>query len=76
MSCVEPGGQKAAPKIFAGADQISPPAKVSKQKEMTKTLWPFHKNCAASRCSPAPALPQKSTATGSRALNYQAQWWQ
>lgn len=50
MSRVESGGQKAAPKIFAGAEQISPPAVISKQKEMTKkkTLWPFHKKCAAS----------------------------
>lgn len=48
MSRVESGGQKAAPKIFAGAEQIFPPAEVSKQKEMTKMLWPFHKNYAAS----------------------------
>lgn len=49
MSHVESGGQKAAPKIFAGAEQISPPAEVLKQKEMTKPLWPFHKKCAASK---------------------------
>lgn len=31
MSCVESGGQKAAPKIFAGAEQIPPPTAVSQQ---------------------------------------------
>lgn len=48
MSCVESSGQKAAPKIFAGAEQISPPAEVSKQKEMRKMFWPFRKKSATS----------------------------
>lgn len=48
MSRVESAGQKAAPKIFDGAQYISPPAEVSKQKGMTKTLWPFLNMCATS----------------------------
>lgn len=47
MRRVESAGHKAAPKIFAGAEQIPPPAEVWKQKEMTKTLWPFHESGAA-----------------------------
>lgn len=50
MSRVESSGQKAAPKIYYTYiyQYISPPAEVSKQKGMTKTLWPFLNMCATS----------------------------
>ena len=57
MSCVESGGQKAAPEIFAGAEQISPPTKVSKQRNDKSVLAvSVRRTLLASSPSPAPAV--------------------
>lgn len=61
MSCVESGGQKAAPEIFAGAEQISPPTKVSKQRDDKSALaFSVRRTLLASSPSPAPAVAQKT----------------
>lgn len=61
MSCVESSGQKAAPEIFTGAEQISPPTKVSKQRD-DKSALAFSERwrLLASSPSPAPAVAEKS----------------
>lgn len=74
MSCVESGGQKSAPEIFAGAEQNSPPTKVSKQRD-DKRLF-----SAEGRCQRAAQFSScwgaQTSSTGPNIPRPQAQWRQ